>query len=78
MRGGVPVAMNGIPGNAARAAVGNNVGGINIGAAGRPGMDRGGPGGAQIPQPAANAGMQRGGANINALFLNNQVKITMC
>lgn len=64
--------MNGLPGNAARGSVGSNVAGINLGAAGRPGMDRGGPGGVQIPQPAANAGMQRGGTNLNALFLNNQ------
>lgn len=64
--------MNGLPGNAARGSVGSTVGGINIGAAGRPGMDRGGPAGVQIPQPAANAGMQRGGNNLNALFLNNQ------
>ncbi|CAL5221806.1 g4062 [Coccomyxa viridis] len=71
-RGGVPVTMNGLPGNAARGSVGSNVAGINLGAAGRPGMDRGGPGGLQIPQPAANAGMQRGGTNLNALFLNNQ------
>ncbi len=71
-RGGVPVTMNGLPGNAARGSVGSNVAGINLGAAGRPGMDRGGPGGVPIPQPAANAGMQRGGTNLNALFLNNQ------
>ena len=63
--------MNGIPSNAARGAVGSNVGGINIGA-GRPGMDRGGPSGAQMGQPAANAGMQRGTANLNALFMGNQ------
>ena len=69
-RGGVPVIMNGLPGNAARGAVGSNVG-INIGA-GRPGMERGGPAGAQMGQPTANAGMQRGGANLNAIFLNNQ------
>ena len=74
-RGGVPVTMNGLPGNAARGSVGSTVGGINIGAAGRPGMDRSGPVGVQIPQPAANAGMQRGGNNLNALFLNNQASI---
>lgn len=62
--------MNGLPGNAARGAVGSNVG-ISIGA-GRPGMERGGPAGAQMGQPTANAGMQRGGANLNAIFLNNQ------
>ncbi|CAK0780069.1 hypothetical protein CVIRNUC_004928 [Coccomyxa viridis] len=72
-RGGAPVTTNGLPGNAARGAVGSSVGGINIGGAGRPGMDRGGPGGAQLGQPAANTGMQRGAGNLNAaLFLNNQ------
>ena len=77
-RGGVPVTMNGLPGNAARGSVGSNVAGINLGAAGRPGMDRGGPGGVPIPQPAANAGMQRGGTNLNALFLNNQASCLLC
>ena len=71
--------MNGLPGNAARGAVGSSVGGINIGGAGRPGMDRGGPGGAQLGQPAANTGMQRGAGNLNAaLFLNNQVEFSVC
>ena len=41
-------------------------------------MDRGGPGGAQLGQPAANTGMQRGGGNLNAaLFLNNQVRFSL-
>jgi hypothetical protein len=40
-------------------------------------MDRGGPSGAQMGQPAANAGMQRGNANLNALFMGNQAS-TFC